>query len=131
MRLQRVLIIDDSEVTRRMHTIFLKPLTDMEFLYADNGREGLTMLQRHDVDLIILDQEMPEMTGLEFLAARRRAPRLLHIPVLVVSSLADTKSVDAVLKAGASGFIAKPFGPEEFYSAIHRAMSSKPNQIVA
>lgn len=123
MQLRKILIIDDSDVIRRMHSIFLKPLNGTTLICADNGRDGLSKLVKHrDVDLIILDLEMPEMSGMEFLAARRRDPFLAEIPVLVVSSLADSESVEAALNEGAVAFVAKPFSPDDFYEAIGRAM---------
>lgn len=107
----RVLVVDDSVVIRRVVTDVLSADPDVEVASAATGRIALAKLTQANYDLVILDVEMPEMDGLETLAAIRKThPRL---PVVMFSALTEqgaTATLDA-LALGATDYFAKPSGP--------------------
>ena len=107
----RVLVVDDSVVIRRVVTDVLSADPDVEVASAATGRIALAKLTQAAYDLVILDVEMPEMNGLETLAAIRKThPRL---PVVMFSALTEqgaTATLDA-LALGATDYFAKPSGP--------------------
>lgn len=109
----RVLIIDDSAIMRRLITKMLSVHPAIEIVgTALNGRFGLEKMESLKPELIILDLEMPEMNGIEFLKEKRR--RQNNIPVLVLSAVA-TKGAKITMEAlslGASDFILKPSGED-------------------
>jgi two-component system, chemotaxis family, protein-glutamate methylesterase/glutaminase len=105
----RVLVVDDSAVVRRLLTIALSRDPDIEVAgIAANGRIGLARIAELTPDLVTLDVEMPEMDGLQTLAAiRQKHPNL---PVIMFSSLTErgaSVSINALL-AGANDYLAKP-----------------------
>jgi two-component system chemotaxis response regulator CheB len=121
MRKLRVLVVDDSVLYR---TQIRNALADLPWIeisgVASNGRLALERIQLANVDLVILDLEMPEMSGVEMLKEMKQ--RSLKCPVLVFSSVSK-KGAESTLEAlglGAVDFIPKP-GAEGVASAIHES----------
>lgn len=114
-----ILIVDDSPVMRKMikKTIEMSDVKDCRFFEASNGKEGLELLEKNWIDLILADINMPIMNGLEMIDEIRKNPIYNDIPILVIST---EKSQDTIeyLKTKTNGFIHKPFTPEIFSSKI-------------
>ena len=105
----RALVIDDSRTVR---TIIRKILTEvgLEVVEAGNGREGLDQLQRiSDVDLILIDWNMPEMNGLEFVIAVRSDRAFDAVRIMMVTTETEQGQVIRALEAGANEYLMKPF----------------------
>jgi two-component system chemotaxis response regulator CheY len=114
-----VLIVDDSAVMRSMILKVLKmsgvPLGEVR--EAANGQEGLETLGEHWIDLVIVDINMPVMTGEEMLDHLRRIPEYLDLPVIVVSIEGSQTRIEKLIEKGVK-FIHKPFAPEALRTAI-------------
>ena len=107
-----VLIVDDSALMRNLVSKFFDDTPNIDVVAtARNGIVAFQRIERFQPDIIILDIEMPEMNGIEFLKERRK--RGILIPVIVLSSLAQrgAKVTMEALALGASDFIPKPSGP--------------------
>ena len=105
---RRVLHADDAEFLRNMVKDILNS-QGYEVLQAKDGEECMDTLAKEQVDILILDINMPG-NGLEILErVKKDYPEL---PVLMLSVMADDKTVKKTLELGAAGFVAKPFGPE-------------------
>jgi two-component system chemotaxis response regulator CheY len=109
-----VLIVDDSN---SMRAVIKKIITisgfKMDQCYeAENGKQALEILSKVWVDIILSDLNMPEMNGLELLAALKGDSLLKDIPVVIVSTEGSDERRKVVLEMGAKGFIRKPFSPE-------------------
>ncbi len=105
----RVLIIDDSSLMRKLISSFFSGTADIEVIAtAMNGRFGLHKMETLSPDVIILDLEMPEMNGIEFLKEKKR--RGADTPVIILSSHAErgAKVTMEAIAAGASDFLLKP-----------------------
>ena len=114
---RRILVVEDSKLIHKMYEVMLRPNT---LLSAFNGREGLDKLgQSPDVDLIILDINMPKMTGLEFLAQVKSNPALAKIPVIIVSTDGKEEDVARGLQGGAAAYLRKPFQREDLLRIIN------------
>ena len=108
----RVLVIDDSRAIRIIIAAFLKEL-GMEVLEAGNGREGLDCLTREpDVELVLVDWNMPEMNGLEFIQAVRAQPAHQAVRIMMVTTETEQSQVLRALEAGANEYLMKPFTKE-------------------
>jgi two-component system chemotaxis response regulator CheY len=106
----RVLVIDDSRTMRRIIIDILREVGMEEIVEAANGREGLAQLQRYaDIDLVLVDWNMPEMNGLEFIRAVRAEPGLAAVRILMVTTETESNQVVLALNAGANEYLMKPF----------------------
>lgn len=114
----RLLIVDDSKVMRDMIAACLRPLGDVAFEYAGSGLEAIERLALGAFALVVLDLNMPDVGGLEVIAFIRSQDKLRALPILVVTTRGDEQSRARVMEAGASGFIAKPFAPEQILSEV-------------
>jgi two-component system, chemotaxis family, protein-glutamate methylesterase/glutaminase len=105
-----VLVVDDSEYNREVMTRMLESSSRIKVAgTAADGEEAIERVVRLKPDFITLDLEMPKMDGFTFL---RWLMRSMPLPVVVVSSKADDKSVIRALEFGAVDFLPKPIGPE-------------------
>jgi two-component system chemotaxis response regulator CheY len=110
----KVLSVDDSGVMRRIIGRTVDVL-GYGFLEASNGLEGLDVLAKHhdDIALIILDVNMPEMDGFEFLAKIKANPDFQSIPVMMLTTESERGKIIQAIRAGAVNYICKPFTPED------------------
>jgi two-component system chemotaxis response regulator CheY len=105
----RVLVIDDSRAVRMVIGRIMREL-GFEVHEAGNGREGLEQLGRMErPDVILVDWNMPEVNGLEFIAAVRRNPAYEATPIIMVTTETEMNQVVRALESGASEYIMKPF----------------------
>ncbi len=119
-----VLIVDDSF---SMRSVIKKVLSMSGFRMdqcfdAGNGREGLAVLEREWVDIILSDINMPEMNGLEMLRKMKENPVYQNIPVIVISTEGSEDRVNEAFCNGAKGFIKKPFLPEDLKKVLHSVL---------
>lgn len=107
----RLLVVDDSKLMRMGITRSLRQLGIEHIELASNGREALQLLSQEAFDLMLLDIEMPEMTGLEVLADMQKKPELRGFPVIVISGGQDIEDVVRCIEMGAEDYLPKPFSP--------------------
>src|SRR5687767_5888740 len=108
----QILIVDDSPTIRRMVQASLASLPEPSFVEAASGLEAIERLALADVQLMVLDLNMPDMHGLEVLAFIRNQAKYRTLPVVVLTTRGDDASRQAALQAGASAFMTKPFAPQ-------------------
>lgn len=121
MEPRKILVIDDSKLIHKMFEVMLRPNS---LVHAEDGQEGLQRLVEHaDVDLILLDINMPRMNGLEFLDAVKKNNAFAGIPVVIVSTEGKDEDTERALEAGASAYIRKPFQSENIISVIAEVLS--------
>jgi two-component system chemotaxis response regulator CheY len=105
----RALVIDDSRAIRSIVGKAVREL-GFEVLEAGDGREGLAQLtQAGRVDLVLVDWNMPEMDGYEFLIAARANNAWRDLPIIMVTTETEMSQMQRALDAGASEYIMKPF----------------------
>lgn len=123
-----ILIVDDSEDNRLILEELTKSL-GYEPLLATNGIEAQAKVQQTRPSIILLDLNMPEMNGIEFLEWIKSDPNLNKIPILMVSTVDETEDIVHCLKLGAQDFIHKPFEVEilksRILTALNRVISQK------
>ncbi len=101
-----ILIIEDSIV----QVLALKSVLEdagLTVLWATNGRQGLALADAQQPDAIILDLEMPEMSGFEVCRILKANPQTAHIPVLILTSHDEPEAFMEILESGALDFIVK------------------------
>jgi len=125
MSLNKILVVDDSDLIHRMYDLVLMRYTraGAEVLHAKNGKEALEKLQDHpNTGLILLDINMPVMSGLEFLSAIKGNDGLKDIPVILVSTEGAEEDTVRGLEAGAAAYVTKPFLPEDLRKIIQKVV---------
>jgi len=115
----RILSVDDSK-TIRQTIINMAEVIGMEVLEAENGQKGLDVLEtvNGNVDLILLDVEMPVMNGHEFLKIVKQDKRYQSIPVIMLTSVSQKEKVIDAVRNGARQYITKPFSGEDVLAKI-------------
>jgi two-component system chemotaxis response regulator CheY len=114
----KFLSVDDSATMRKIIALALKG-AGHTVEEAENGKQALEALKNGVPDCIILDINMPEMNGIEFLKARKGNPSWTGIPVFVLTTQDEASLKNEALSLGAKGFIIKPFQKEALLSAIN------------
>ena len=108
----QALIVDDSRTLRRILGNYLKEL-GFEVVEAGNGREALGQLRDgNQPDVVLVDWNMPEMNGLEFVKSVRAQPTFRDLPLMMVTTETDVVHIAAALSAGANEYVMKPFTKE-------------------
>lgn len=107
----RVLLVDDSAAARKFLRRVLENLGIDDFIEAGNGREAAEILGETMVDLVVTDYNMPEMDGRALVEHIRHQGWQQSVPILMVTSEADSGRLAAVEEAGVSGICDKPFEP--------------------
>ncbi len=119
-----ILIVDDSLSMRAVirKIIGLSGIGTDKCYEAQNGREALEVLAGNWVDIILSDINMPEMNGIEFLKALRSDQLFKEIPVILISTEANTERIKEAALLGARGFLKKPFVPEELRKLLYEVL---------
>ena len=117
----RILIVEDEEKIARFTELELVH-EGYEVIKADNGRDGLEIAEKGDVDLILLDIMLPQINGLEVL---RRLRKTSDIPVIMLTARDAVMDKVSGLDAGADDYITKPFAIEELLARIRTALKRK------
>jgi CheY-like chemotaxis protein len=89
------------------------------------GHAGLDLARKEVPDLIMLDLNLPDMTGDEVLHRLKADPAVRHIPVIMVSADAMGERIDQLLRLGASGYLTKPYKLEEFLRTIEEMLPQR------
>lgn len=109
----KALVIDDSRAIRRILVKTLKEL-DIEVVEAAHGQEALDKLESGEatVDLIMVDWNMPEMNGYDFIVAVRGKEQFSEIPIMMVTTESEMSQMTRAIEAGATEYLMKPFTKE-------------------
>ena len=118
-----ILVVDDSNIMREMIVACLRPLEGAAFAHAASGLEAIERLSLQPCDLVVLDLNMPDIGGFEVIEFIRAQDRLRQLPILVVTTRGDQGSRERALGTGASGFLTKPFTPDQI---LHEVRSLLP-----
>jgi len=115
---QKILVVDDSKLIHKMFEVLLRQYA---LVHSLDGLEALQALGNHaDIDLILLDINMPRMSGLEFLNQIKANTAFKDIPVVIISTEGKEEDTVRGLEAGAAAYIKKPFGNQELLEVIQR-----------
>ncbi|HZS44596.1 MAG TPA: response regulator [Blastocatellia bacterium] len=123
----RALVVDDSRVMRGivMNSLRKTGLAEFEFTEAENGSDAIAKFQPDQIDILFVDWNMPQMSGIDFVRLVRAGGKTEHIPVVMVTSEKTKEKVDLALQsAGANAYITKPFTPEEMLAQLSKLMST-------
>src|SRR5919109_1765239 len=113
---RRALVVDDNPAIRALLTDFLEQ-ENFEVRTAQDGRTALAVFYAEHFDLILVDFQMPDMTGLEMVTEVRQTDP--HVPIALITGMAQTIDPTAVVQAGISRIFPKPISLAELSAWIH------------
>jgi two-component system chemotaxis response regulator CheY len=117
--MKRILTIDDSKTMRDMLMLTLSN-NGFEVLQAVDGLDGLDVLGREMVDVVITDINMPKLDGYGVIQHMRERPEYDDLPILVLTTESDQEKKERARKLGATGFIIKPFNPTGLVDVLRK-----------
>lgn len=110
-----ILIVDDSRIMRNtVKGVFTGMGVPFTFVEAGNGEEALALLEAFTVDLVLLDWNMPKLSGIDFLKTVRAMDKYKSLPIVMVTSESAKFNVIEALKNGATDYITKPISSDTF-----------------
>lgn len=106
----KILVVDDFPTMRRIVKTLMRQNGYTNFVEAEDGVQAMKILNTElDIEFIVSDWNMPNMTGLELLKTVRSDPKLKHLPFLMVTAEAEKENIIEAVKCGVSNYIVKPF----------------------
>ena len=107
--MKTVMIVDDSELMRNtVKSTFKGVKIPTNILEAEDGEDAMQVIKNNKIDLILLDWNMPNLSGIDFLKQVRGIDAYKEIPVIMITSEASKLNVVEAIKAGVSAYITKP-----------------------
>jgi two-component system, cell cycle response regulator DivK len=122
--MRSVLYVEDNEYNRKIVRRLLSR-TDYRLREAIDGEAALGMVREERPDLILMDVQLPKMSGLDVTRALRADPATTDIPIIVVTSFALSGDDQRAMAAGASAYIAKPYSPRELLALIQTFLAER------
>lgn len=117
----RILIVEDDPMVAHIHRHYLNELKNFDIIdVIDNGLDALNYINENteDIDLVILDVQMPKMNGLEVLKNLRETGN--DVSVIPITAVNDNKTISEFLNLGVVDYLVKPFSQERFNQAVYR-----------
>ena len=119
----KILVVDDDQTTRKVLTMYLK-MKGYEVITAENGLDAMEKLGVHNFNLIMTDLNMPYMDGHELVKNIRANSSWEHIPILMVSTEADSAEQQLAFDAGADGYLVKPVTADMVHTTIKQLLKN-------
>lgn len=117
MSAKTILYVEDNEFNRKIVRQLLAQ-TGYRLREATDGEAGLQAAQQEPPDLILMDVQLPKLSGLEATRRLRGDPRTAGIPIIVITSYALSGDAQKAKDAGASAYLAKPYSPRDLLAKI-------------
>jgi two-component system cell cycle response regulator DivK len=114
-----VLYVEDNEFNRKIVRQLLSSTT-YRLLEATDGEQGVATAIETQPDVILMDVQLPSLSGLDATRRIRQDPTTARIPIIVVTSFAMSGDEQKAQEAGASAYLAKPYSPRELLALIRR-----------
>jgi len=116
-----ILYVEDNEVNRRLVQDLLR-LTSYKLLEAVDGESGVAMARQQRPDLILMDVQLPKISGIEATRTLRGEPATANTPIIAITSFALAGDEQKALEAGATAYMAKPYSPLDLLQLIRRLL---------
>jgi two-component system cell cycle response regulator DivK len=121
MTAKTVLYVEDNELNRKMVRHLLRG-TSYRLIEASDGEAGMTMAREQQPDLILMDVQLPKVSGIEATRQLRAEPGTAHTPIIAITSFALSGDEQRAKDAGASAYLAKPYSPFTLLGMIRQLL---------
>ena len=119
----RILVIEDEELLRNLYAELLE-MKGFKVDTSTDGQNAIEFLKEKKPDLMLLDDNMPNLDGVEILKLIKRDSKLKQIPVLLITGVVQVEKISACLDLGAVGYIEKANSPVEVMSKIEMVLGA-------
>ena len=120
----KILVVEDNEMNMRLFTDLLKT-KNYEVFECMKGSKALDMVKQIHPDLVVMDIQMPEVSGIDVTKMIRETPTVAKTLILAVSAFAMKSDEERILKAGVDGYISKPISIPIFFETIAHLLKKK------
>jgi two-component system cell cycle response regulator DivK len=121
MTAKTILYVEDNEVNRRLVQDLLKP-TSYRLIEAADGESGMAIARQERPDLILMDVQLPKVSGIEATRTLRGEPATAGTPIIAITSFALAGDEEKAMAAGATAYMAKPYSPRDLLGLIRRLL---------
>ena len=126
MREKVILVIDDDDMNLQIAKMILEKKLPCKVIGVDNGFEGLEILRKQRVNLVLLDILMPVYDGIEMLQDIRGNEQIKDIPVMMLTASGDIDDIQRAGKLGVKDYIKKPFMPADLIARVEKKLAEEP-----
>lgn len=116
-----ILTVDDSTSMRQMVSFTLKE-AGYDVVEAVDGKDGISKLENNKIEMVITDLNMPNMDGIEMIRVARTMQQYKFIPIVLLTTESQDSKKKEGKEAGATGWIVKPFKPEQLIAVIKKVL---------
>ena len=120
---KRILLVDDHQAVFRLLEAIVR-IKGYELIYAESGQQGIVMARKELPDLILLDVMMPDIDGFKVCQYLKENPETKDIPVMFLTARGAEGELETGRKAGADGFMTKPFQTIEVFKQIEKLLDN-------
>lgn len=117
----RIMTVDDSTSMRQMVSFTLRQ-AGYDVIEATDGKDALRKLADERVDMMLADVHMPEMDGIELIRKVREDPQIRFLPIVMLTTESQAAKKEEGKAAGATGWIVKPFRPEQLVAVVRKVL---------
>ena len=125
---KKILIVEDNPQNRKVELMALRP-HGYTLLQATDGEEALQIAVRDKPDLIIIDIQLPKVSGLEVTNRLRQIPDFNHLPILAVTAYAMGEDKKKAIEAGCDAYLSKPINTRELPRVVAEMLSAEEDNI--
>lgn len=119
MSARTILYVEDNELNRKIVRDLLRR-TSYRLIEAHDGETGIATALEQRPDLILMDLQLPNVSGLDAVRTLRQSPATAHTPIIAITSFALSGDQQKAKDAGASAYLAKPYSPFDLLSMIRK-----------
>lgn len=116
-----IMSVDDSASVREVVKFTLQN-TGYEVIQAVDGQDALNKLSGRTVHLFLTDLNMPNIDGIQLIRRLRAMPEYKFVPIVLVTTESQAQKKEEARQAGATGWIVKPFGPEQLLAVVNKVL---------
>lgn len=117
-----IMTVDDAASVRQMVSFTLQE-AGYEVVEAVDGQDALEKMKSSNIDMLITDMNMPNMGGIELIKRVRNIPQIKFIPIIMLTTESQAAKKQEGKKAGATGWIVKPFRPEQLVAVVKKVLA--------
>ena len=121
---EKILIVEDNELNLKLFCDLLR-VHGFEVEPVKDGREALDRARAFEPDVIIMDIQMPHVSGLELIEQIKAEEELAHVPILAVTAYAAKGDEERIRDAGAEGYVSKPISVAKFVDAVRALLTER------